>query len=97
MRDKLRGVHSNVQKKPDRCRSGWKVSCPKWKRCMALPGPLLTAAAYKRLPPGFAYCTVRVTSSRVKSVLPEDEVSLPVNLMVTVWPMYEDRLAVSTA
>jgi hypothetical protein len=42
------------------------------------------------------YCTVRVTSSSVKSVLPEDEVSLPVNLITTVWPMYGARLAVCT-
>jgi hypothetical protein len=30
------------------------------------------------------YCTVNVTSSSVKSVLPEEDVSLPVNLITTV-------------
>jgi hypothetical protein len=42
------------------------------------------------------YCTVSVTSSSVKSVLPDDDVSLPVNLITTVWPMYGARLAVCT-
>ena len=33
------------------------------------------------------YCTVSVTSSSRKSVLPLDELSVPVNLIVTVWPI----------